>query len=695
MLEYLKNFKVQIALVAIICFILNYNTLNNEYALDDGIIIHQNLNVQAGIKGIGEIITTDAFQGYLDMVNSKSPVSGGRFRPLSIITFALEQSFFGETHGLEYREHQKILADLESNGGSDKDIKAEINKLQEIKTKIDKSTLAIAPIRHFFQLIYFILSMLVLLYFLRKHIFSQSPILALITVLLFVTHPVHTEVIANIKSRDEILSFLFIITTLHFSFNYIQNKTQRNLLLMIVSFILALLSKEYAMILPILIVIGWYTIARKEKKEIMNTGLFCLVSTAVLFIYIRFTVFGNAETTNKITDVLNDPYLYASPIETLASKVAIVLEYLRILFFPKDLSSDYSYSHFAYIKFGNWKFIVSLLLYIGMGFGFYYTLKKRLKIAFPIAIFLGFFFLVNNLLFNIGATMGERLVYHSSFGLCLLIVMYGDSIYQKFTASNSIKQLATALLLLPILTLFSFKTIERNKEWQSDATLFLADVKTVPNSALANSNAGTNIYNTIFKKYYDKKNHTDAETKEFQNQLKIAIRYFDKALSIHENYVVAYMNRGLCYYYLRDKKSAGTDWSRAAELFNGPNNFLKQNSYIFLQDGIFFGSKKMYKEALESLLVASKMNPTEATIFQNLGGSYFMTGQFKLSADAFDRALTLNPALTDAQNGKKTAESISNLEQNALSNPNDENAKQELKNAYRSCGVSLEYLQLK
>jgi protein O-mannosyl-transferase len=687
MFEYLKPLKIQIALVAVLCFVLNSNTLNNEYALDDGIIIHQNLNVQAGVKGIGKIMTTDAFQGYLDMVNSQSPLSGGRYRPLSIVTFAIEQSIFGETYGLEYWEHQRKLADLESNNGSEKDIKTEINILQEIKTKMDKSTLAIAPFRHYFQLFYFFLSMIVLLYFLRKHIFSQNSLLAFLTVLLFITHPVHTEVIANIKSRDEILSFLFVILTLHLSFNYINNKTQRNLILLIVSFILALLSKEYAMILPILIVIGWYTIALKEKKEIMNSGLFFLVSVAILFMYIRFTYFSNANTTNKITDVLNDPYLYATPIERLASKVAIVLEYLRVLFFPKDLSSDYSYSHFAYIKFSNWKFIVSLLIYIGMGFGFLYTLKKRLKIAFPIAVFLGFFFLVNNLLFNIGATMGERLVYHSSFGLCLLLVMFGDSIYQKITSSIMLKNVALLVLVLPVLVLFSFKTIDRNKDWKS--------VKTVPNSALANSNAGTNIYNNEFKKYYDKKNHTDAETKEFENQLKIAIQYFDKAISIHENYVVAHMNRGLCYYYLKDKKNAGIDWSRAAELFNGPNNFLKQNSYIFLQDGIFFGSKKMYKEALESLVIASKMNPTEATIFQNLGGSYYMTGQFKLSADAFSRALTINPTLTEAQNGKRAAEGIYGLEQKVALNPNDEIAKQELNNAYRSCGVSLEYLHLK
>jgi hypothetical protein len=107
MLRFLKPLKIQIALLVIICFALNSNTLHNEYALDDAIVINQNLNVQAGVQGIGKILSTDAFQGYLDMINSKSTASGGRYRPLSIVTFALEQSFFGETHGLEYREHQK------------------------------------------------------------------------------------------------------------------------------------------------------------------------------------------------------------------------------------------------------------------------------------------------------------------------------------------------------------------------------------------------------------------------------------------------------------------------------------------------------------------------------------------------------------------------------------------------------------
>jgi protein O-mannosyl-transferase len=680
MFESLKQHKTQIIIVIIYCFVLNFNTLSHQYALDDGIIIHQNLNVQAGTKGIGKILTTDAFQGYLDMANSQSPLSGGRYRPLSIVTFALEQSLFGETYGLEYREEQKKQFDLENYGGSDKDIQTQIKVLQELKDKIEKSTDAIAPIRHFFQLFFFTISMIVLVLFLRKHIFPQKTLLALLTVLLFISHPVHTEVIANVKSRDEILSFLFIILTLHFSFNYIKNRTQRNLIAMLVSYILALLSKEYAKV---------------DRKQILNTGLFCIIAVAALFMMVRFTIFSNASTTNKVTDVLNDPYLYATPIEAFASKIAIVLEYFRVLFFPISLSSDYSYSHFSYISLGNWKFITALLLYIFMGLGFLYTLKKRLSIAFPIAIFLGFFFLVNNLLFNIGATMGERLVYHSSFGLCLLFVLFGDWAFQKIKVTETTKKIATIALISPVLLLFSFKTIDRNKDWKSDYTLFIADVKTVPNSALANSNAGTQIYNKAFADYSKKKIHSKTETEQFQNQIKKAITYFDKSISIHEKYVVAHMNRGLCYYYANNRKKAGHDWVRASELFNGPNNFLKQNSYTFLNEGLTFGSKKQYKEAIEPLEIASKMNPNDASIWNNLGGSYYMTGKFKLAVEAFSRALTINSSLADAQNGKNAAEGIYNLEQKVIANPNDATAKQARNNTYRSCGVAAEFLNFK
>ena len=66
MFKLLQQLKVQLTIVVLLVFVLNWNTFSNEYALDDDIVIHQNLNVQAGVSGIGEILSTDAFQGFLD-----------------------------------------------------------------------------------------------------------------------------------------------------------------------------------------------------------------------------------------------------------------------------------------------------------------------------------------------------------------------------------------------------------------------------------------------------------------------------------------------------------------------------------------------------------------------------------------------------------------------------------------------------
>jgi protein O-mannosyl-transferase len=695
MLDKIKDFKTQLIVVCVLSFVLNVNTLKNQYALDDEIIIHQNLNVQAGFSGIGAILKTDAFQGYLDMAGAQSPVSGGRFRPLSIVTFAVEQALFGETYGLQYREAQQKLSTLENTGASQNEILTQLKELQSIKENIEKTTLELAPLRHIIQLVLFILSMLVLLLFLRKHIFPENALLALLTTLLFVAHPVHTEVIANIKSRDEIISLLFIVLTLHFSFNYIKEKTSRNLWLLTLSFILALLSKEYAMILPAIVVVGWFTIFKISYKEMYNKAFYRLVGIALGFIFIRFTLFSNVNTTNSITDVLNDPYLYASFSEKTASKVAILLEYLRVLFFPIQLSSDYSYAHFAYIGFGNWKFLTALIAYIGLLFGFFYAFKKRWAIAFPLAIFVGFLFLINNLFFNIGATMGERLVYHSSLGLCLLLVVLGNFLYAKINGNKALKNSVVVMVTLSILLLFSYKTIQRNAEWQSDYTLFNADVKTVPNSAMVNNNVASQIYNQAYRVFSQLKNPTQNQTLTFKKELQKALPYFNKTLSVHNRYVVAYMNRGLCYFRLGNRQKAAEDWIAAAENFKGPHPFLKQNALTFYDEGVKLGAEKQFEKAVLPLQIASKINPYDAIIWNNLGGAYFMTGKFDLAVTAFTNALNINSTLKDAEGGKNVAASIFKLEEAVVQNPMDAMAKSELQKAYLGCGLPKEFQKIK
>ena len=85
------NQKQPIIILALIGFIFYGTSIYNEYALDDGIIIHQNDYVIKGMKGIKEIMTKDAYDSFYRRMNATDQLAGGRYRPLSVISFAIEQ----------------------------------------------------------------------------------------------------------------------------------------------------------------------------------------------------------------------------------------------------------------------------------------------------------------------------------------------------------------------------------------------------------------------------------------------------------------------------------------------------------------------------------------------------------------------------------------------------------------------------
>ncbi len=677
------RFKTRALLVITLCFVLYSNTFKNTYALDDEIIILENLNVQQGFSGIKKILSTDAFQGYLDKIGLESPLTGGRYRPLSIVTFAIEQGLAGETYGKEYIKEQKELAALTSQGSYEL-IAQQEKKLKEIEKNIKKSALQLAPFRHIVQVILFALSMVVLLFFLEQHIFTSNLYAGFLTVTLFILHPVHTEVIANIKSRDEIISLLFILLTLIYCFRYHENRTNKNLLLTIVFSLAALLSKEYALVLPVIASVGLISLKKYSYKKLWSPCIKGMLLLTIVFAIIRFGAFN---TKNKITDVLNDPYMYATPAEALASKFSLVIEYIRLLVYPSQLSSDYSYNHFHYTSFGDMKVWLSIFIYVSFVALFIWLMKRKHELAFPLAIFLGFFIMVNNLVFDIGATMGERLIYHSSLGFCIIIIWLLAFLFRKINSNILTKQILAGIIVIALGLPLAAKTISRNTAWKSNYTLFTTDVKTIPESALTNGNAGTEIFNKALEEIQAIEQPSPNDFKVFAKKIDPAIIYFNKAISIHPKYITSYMNRGQCYFYQGKLQLAAEDWKKATQLLVFPNEFLKQKARLFFNDGLNYGSAKNYQLAIAPLLTAAEINPFDAETWNNLGGAYFMTGKFKDAVFAFGKSIDLNPTLDNSMQGKKAAEHITGLQEKLANDSTSSKLWVETGDAIKGCGL--------
>ena len=66
------------------------------YVLDDQMVYWQNAYVQKGFAGIRDIFGYDSFMGYFQKKENLFLLEGGRYRPLSLATFAMEVGLFGE-----------------------------------------------------------------------------------------------------------------------------------------------------------------------------------------------------------------------------------------------------------------------------------------------------------------------------------------------------------------------------------------------------------------------------------------------------------------------------------------------------------------------------------------------------------------------------------------------------------------------
>ena len=180
-----------IAMVAvfILAFLLYGNTIRNGYSLDDSYVTQNNFKVQKGYAGIPEIFTSR-------YVDEEGNAFG--YRPVAMSTFAIEYGLWGQNPHMS----------------------------------------------HFINVVLYALILLFLFKNLRK-IFKKTHILFLpAVVLLFVAHPIHTEVVASLKNRETLLSFLFSLVALTSFLKWMDKRRKWFVITGVFFFILAFLSKQ-------------------------------------------------------------------------------------------------------------------------------------------------------------------------------------------------------------------------------------------------------------------------------------------------------------------------------------------------------------------------------------------------------------------------------------------------------------------
>lgn len=721
------NNKQPVFVLALIGIVFYCTSLYNEYALDDGIIIHQNNYVLKGVAGIKDILTHDAYDAFYRRMNAVDQLQGGRYRPLPVISFAIEQELIGTYRTGNYM----FVEDLDHNGKLDDKKIETVNSLSKKRMAGPASETTIvnyefnefvdlnkdgcaqpeecntcwdtnknfkndpaedlnrdgvfnevdcqvngAFIRHFNNIWMYVLASILLYLVFRRHIFREDADMAFLAGLLFLIHPVHSEIVANVKGREDIFSVIFIALTFLFSFKYNSTKKISALLFAGIFFFMAMLSKEYAIVLLGLIPISLYVFDKKNISA-LNLGLLSVSLFVFCAIYMAMRILSvNIAPGVPDTELLNNPYLLATGEEQFASKIFVLLKYLALSVFPNKLTCDYSYAHIAYKHFTDTGFVVSLFLNLGLLIAGIWLTIKRHVLGFAIVTYFAFLVLVTNFIFPVGAVMREGLLFHSTIGAVIAFAFLIIKVLEKTESiSFSIKRAFIICSLTVVVVLCAAKTWERNWDWKNDVTLFLKDVRTSPHSVLVLGNAGARWVDladtreitgltwpgddpTRFNDYNGTLKITDEELRagNFADKREAALNkgigYLKHAVELHPRYVNGYLNLGLASFKLNRDRDAIYYWKLAERLY--PKNPYLENYYrVYSSILKNRGSEAFNDGRIRDAAIAYKyctiIAPDDPHAVYGLGGAYYNLKLYDKARKYWEITLKIDPEYEEAK----------------------------------------------
>ncbi len=625
--------KYLIWLPIIFAFVLYGNTLSHDFALDDLPQIVNHPHVQQGWSGIGELVT----QNYW----AASGQNLGYYRPLSHVTFAIENAIHGNN---PFYMHL-------------------INVLLYAITGV-------------------------MVFVLLSSLFRKMPFFVLAATLLFMAHPVHTEVVANIKSRDEMLSFLNAIIALVLVFRFSKTGSPGNLIFAWIFYLLALLSKETAMTTLAVVPFMLYFFTPKKGGHIALVA-FSFVLVSVGFLLLKAALIG---TLTGSPPIETNIYPYRDMAVRLPTTLYIFGMYLFRLVFPYRLLYDYGFNQIPAATWANpvvWLSLVLLALLIAVAIK---NLKRRNIISFAI-IYFGITMSVGlAFVFTRGGIMAERFLYAPVLGFSIAVTYYlfkllprdktsGRVVYDFKPAASK----AFLVLMSGLLIFYSVRTIVRNPVWKDNFTLFSADVRHGSNSALLVKHYGSELVNQSV---------ASGDRAEKDSLMQLGIDYLNKSIGINPRFGEAYFKLGYAYYQLRDfetsiayykqanqnsmtvanmalshymlgehgealtllrralqldphNQTARTNMPRVQAAFDRQLEELKNTEtddpdHYFELGNLLVGQQN-YAEALVYFIRAAEIQPNYAGALLNAGNCYYMLQDYQNAIATFKQVLEIDP----------------------------------------------------
>jgi tetratricopeptide (TPR) repeat protein len=440
--------------------------------------------------------------------------------------------------------------------------------------------------------------------------------IALIIAIIFVVHPLATQSVTYIIQRQNALASMFYLSALVLYMTGRLKTTNTYAKIAIFAFaaissILAILSKENAYTIPLIIVLlEIFFLFSPSRKEKINKKIYLLLLipllgiTAIALSKFSFEVFKPI-----VPDQSMGYPEVVSPLNYLFTQFAAIPKYIQLLILPinQNLDPDFtmSKSFWEINTLAGFSFIIGTI-----ALGIYLFNKNRI-ISFGIFWFY-ITIAIEASIIPLPDLFFEHRTYLPSFGI---ILIFTTALFQIL--SHKSKTL-TYIFFATIIIILSTLTYQRNKVWKNEISLWTDVVSKSPNKARPNANLGM-AYN--LEKNWSK-----------------AIEYYTKSIKISDIYSIVFYNRANAYSEILDLENAISDYTSAIKI---------SPDYVsaYYNRGLTFSKQQKYNEAIANYTKTLELDPEFSSAYYNRGLDYLMLNQFDNAISDLSQAIILDPNL--------------------------------------------------
>ena len=316
--------------------------------------------------------------------------------------------------------------------------------------------------------------------------FTSSRV-ALVAGLLFAVHPVHVEVFANVVGQAEMwVAMLMFVATLVFVRARKRGSIEpSSLALLGVLYFAACLFKEHAIVLPAmliaadLILVGRSQNIRRRLKELLPLFI-TLVVVAVAFVAVRTMVTGGFRAGGS-----NELFRGQAFDARLLTMLTVIVEWVRLFFWPADLSADYSFPRTKIATEFSPAMLPGILVLLGCAVLAWRMRKSNPVVTFSLAWVVVALAIPSNLLIVTGFVLAERTLFLASAGVLILVAIGLVALWEYAADSSRFARLLAGGSIAALMIAGTIRSWDRAPVWRDNETLFRQTVVDVPSSSRA------------------------------------------------------------------------------------------------------------------------------------------------------------------------------------------------------------------